>query len=290
MANLGSGELGGPNVMREMTTANVLANGDTTNYSLGLFLDEEAGMRRWQHGGSDVAHRSSFFYYPELDAGYVVLSNHGSIPGSITREVAELFFGDHMEREPAPEEAAQAFDPELIPGELLDSYVGRYELIPMPGFVLEVTRDDNGLRLQAAGQPATRLVATSDSTFTLEGVDASLTFHIEDDGVHELTLHQSGNHRARRMAEGEEVDLEEFAGRYFSAELETYYMVSIDDGELVVHHRRFDPVVFAHSEGDSFTGSLPIVDLRFIRNDSGQVIGLHAANGRARDVWFERVE
>jgi CubicO group peptidase (beta-lactamase class C family) len=290
MRNLRTGELGGENVRREMTTPNVLQNGESTNYSLGLFIDEDAGLSRWQHGGSDVAHRSHFYYYPTLDAGYVVLSNHAAIPGSIAREVAELFFGEHMTREPAPDEAAQAFDPDLIPSEVLDAYVGRYELEPMPGFVLEVRRDDDGLLVEPTGQPATRLIATSDSTFTLEGADASVTFHVEEDGVNALTLHQSGNHRARRMTDAEAVDLEPYVGRYFSAELETHYTVVLEDGELSLQHRRFEPVSLSHAEGDTFTGSLPVVNVRFTRDATGRVTGIRVGNGRARDVAFERIE
>jgi CubicO group peptidase (beta-lactamase class C family) len=291
MRNLRTAELGGPEVMRQMTTRTVLATGDTTSYGLGLFIDTNRGLRRVQHGGSDVAHRSTFVYYPDLRAGYVVLSNHGAIPGSIAQQVAEAFFGEHMTSNAAPAPAAQAVvSADLVRPELLEAYVGRYELEAMPGLVLTVSRDDEGrLLLQVTGQPAGQLTATSDSTFTLAGVDASVTFHRADGGeVDALTLHQNGNHRARRVPDAAPVDLGAFVGRFFSAELETVYDLAIEDGALVVRHRRFDPVTLAHSKDDTFTGSFPIGDMSFERDGSGRVTGFRVGNVRARDIWFER--
>ncbi|HZI42314.1 MAG TPA: hypothetical protein VFD67_11440 [Gemmatimonadaceae bacterium] len=36
--------------------------------------DTNRGLTRWDDG-NDVAHSSTFVYYPDLDAGYVVFSN-----------------------------------------------------------------------------------------------------------------------------------------------------------------------------------------------------------------------
>ncbi len=291
MRNLHTAELGGPAVMRQMTTRTVLSTGDTTSYGLGLFIDTNRGLRRVHHGGSDVAHRSTFVYYPDLEAGFVVLSNHGGIPsGAIERQVAEAFFGEHMAQEATPQPPTAAVASDLVRPEAFEAYVGRYELEAMPGVVLTVSRDDEGpMLLQVTGQPAIELAPTSDSTFTLAGVSASVTFHRAESGeVEALTLHQNGNHRARRIAEVAPVDLAAFAGRYFSEELETFYTLAVEDGELIVRHRRFEPVTLTHSKDDTFAGSFPIVEMSFERDERGQVTGFRAGNVRARDIWFEK--
>ena len=96
MRNLKTGELGGPAVIKELTTSFVLNDGKPSNYGYGVFLDSTRGLRRWQHGGNDVAHSSTFVYYPDLDAGYVVFSNYQGVPGGIAGVVADAFFGQHM--------------------------------------------------------------------------------------------------------------------------------------------------------------------------------------------------
>lgn len=292
MGNLGSGELGGEEVIRELTTPYVLTTGDTTSYGLGLFIDEQGGHKRWQHGGSDIAHRSTFVYYPELDAGYVVLSNYAAMPGSVARIVAESYFDAGRDAETVAEAVAEPAETAalVVDAGLLERYAGRYELAAAPGVILSVTETNGALQLQLPGQPELPLSPTSDSTFAVEGVDAHLTFHRTDEGdVDALTLHQEGDHRAARLADTvEAVDLSEFVGRYFSEELETFYRMEVDDDRLVMHHRRFAPARLDHAGGDTFTGTLPVTHIEFERDEEGRVTGFRAGNVRARDIWFER--
>ena len=288
MGNLATGTLGGPEVIRTLTTPYVLANGDTTNYGLGLFIDEQEGLTRWQHGGSDIAHRSTFVYYPELDAGYVVLSNYAALPGGVGSVVADAFFGEHMERADAGEAESPA-DGIHLSDALLEAYAGRYEL---SGMVIEISVAEEGLQFQLTGQPSTALRATSDTTFTVDGVDARVTFHADEDGpASALTLHQAGDHRASRISATDKTpaNLDEYAGRYFSEELETYYQLVVEEEQLVIRHRRFGPALLTHVEGDRFSGALPVTEMEFGRNEGGDITGFHGGNGRTLDVWFERV-
>ena len=78
-----------------------------------------------------------------------------------------------------------------VPDETLDSYLGRYEL--QPGFVIEITRDEEGIAAQATAQPRFPLVAISATEFAVRGVDARLAFHRNGaDMAESLTLYQGG--------------------------------------------------------------------------------------------------
>lgn len=288
MGNLHTGKLGGPEVMREMKTRFILTDGDTTSYGKGIFIDEDRGLARIHHGGADVAHRSTFVFYPELNAGYLVQSNYSNLPGSIGRGVAEAFFGEHMEKEEEKEKPAAGAAPVMVDRKILEGYVGRYELEVAP-VVITISYEEEGLRLQLPGQPAAELVATSDSTFTIQGVEASVTFHSGEGGaVDRMTLHQNGNQVARRLADGPGVALGDYVGRYFSEELETFYDLAIEEGKLVLSQRRFGDVPLSHTSGEKFTGGFPVATVDFERDAQGRVTGLRAGNGRARDIWFER--
>jgi CubicO group peptidase (beta-lactamase class C family) len=147
MRNLRTAELGGPAVLERMTTRNVLTTGDTTNYAMGLMVSRTRGLRMIQHGGADAAHRSTFVYYPDLDAGLIVQSNHAGFDGTIPGRIAEIFFGEHMEpgEETADPAAPVDFDPAAYDPAAFDVFVGRYEL-----------EDPAGLRpqLPPGGRPA----------------------------------------------------------------------------------------------------------------------------------------
>jgi CubicO group peptidase (beta-lactamase class C family) len=293
MGNLRTAELGGREVIRRMTTPNVLTTGDTTEYGLGLMMSQTRGLRTIHHGGADAAHRSHFAYYPDLDAGLVVLSNNAAFDGSIPGRIADVFFGDRMEpREETPEPPAvlpTTFDPDSYDPASFDIYVGRYELAVQPGFILTFRREGDRLIGQATGQPAFPLTPTSDSTFTIAAVQASVTFHTDESGqVTGLTLHQNGNHAARRLPA--EVDLTPFEGRYYSDELETSYTATVEDGRLVLRHRRGGAITLAHVSGDSFAGRAPLTQVEFDRDDAGNVSAFRASFVRARDIVFERVQ
>ncbi|MXX56833.1 MAG: beta-lactamase family protein [Gemmatimonadetes bacterium] len=94
----------------EMMTSFVLNNGEETGYGYGLSIGEQGGLKRVSHGGSDVAHRSMLAYYPEIDAGVTVQSNHAQFNSSVAFELAAAFFKDAMEEEEEQGDAAVGGD------------------------------------------------------------------------------------------------------------------------------------------------------------------------------------
>ena len=85
---------------------------------------------------------------------------------------------------PAPKEVA--IDPKV-----LDRYVGRYQLAP--AFVLTVTREGDGLFVQATGQPRAQVFAMSEREFFYKIVEARITFVTDGTGrATSLVLHQNG--------------------------------------------------------------------------------------------------
>jgi hypothetical protein len=135
--------------------------------------------------------------HPEVDAGVLVLSNHGGFSGTVPGRITQVFLGAHMEPpEEAPsEEEADSFEPEGYEAASFDPYAGRYELEAVPGFILTFWREADRLRTQATRQSPADLRPTSDSTFVLVGVDTGITFHRDDTGaVTGLTLHQARTH------------------------------------------------------------------------------------------------
>jgi CubicO group peptidase (beta-lactamase class C family) len=288
LRNFRTAELGGAEVIRELTTSFVLSSGTPTNYGLGVFLDTNRGLRRWQHGGNDIAHSSTFIYYPDLDAGYVVFSNYQGLPGGMAGVVAEAFFGEHMAAVERPSAGAAV----NVPAAALRRYAGTYEMTTLGGLRLTVELQDGQLRLEVPGQPALPLQPTSATSFEVVGAPARVTFNTAAGGVVEgLTFHQDGEHPGRRVAdERPAVDLAGYVGRYFSEELETFYDLKVEEGRLVIRHRRFGPPTLTHSEGDSFSGTMPVTQVVFRRDDGGNVTGFEAGNGRARGILFEKVD
>ncbi|MEZ4588913.1 MAG: serine hydrolase [Gemmatimonadales bacterium] len=293
--NYANPRLGTPAMVKEMMTSYVLKDGKETGYGYGLFVDEQRGLRRVHHGGADVAHRSMLAYYPTINAGITVQSNHAGFNSNVAFELAAAFFGDAMEPEKKEAPATTAFDPASYDPKKFDQFVGRYALDANPDFVLTFTREGDSLFTQATGQPRIPIVPQSDSSFALTVAPASATFQKDADGkVTGLVMRQGGQELHATRLEGESkawkptaADLRQFEGRYFSEELETFYDVSLESDTLVVRQRRREDSKLAPGEMDRFAGGG--LNFAFERDRNGQVIGFYVANGRTRDVRFERV-
>ena len=303
MRNYDTAALGGRDVVDRMTTRYVLADGDTTAYGLGLFVDRVGGRQRVHHGGADSAHRSAFAFYPEIDAGVLVLTNAPENVAGFAAQVAQTFFADRFldpAEDDGPDEAAGGAAAVAFDDALFDDYAGRFALDVAPDFVLAFRRGDGGGYLtQATGQQALEIVPTSDSTFALTAVEAAVTFHRDADGVvRSATLHQNGDNRATKLdaepLDVEPLDLGAFAGRYASDELEVAYTLSVVDGDLVATLPRYaEPFPLRHTTGDTFT--LPFgpaaATLAFERDAAGAAAGFTLdAGGRSRGIRFERAD
>jgi CubicO group peptidase (beta-lactamase class C family) len=286
--------LGNANLIKKLQTPFRLNNGDTMSYAYGLIVGELNGLKMVEHGGADIAHRSMLMMFPEIKGAVITQSNNASFSGQIARNLAEIFFADLMEKK--EEKKKQPSEP----GEFVydvkkfDELAGRYELEVAPGFILEFRREDEKLMTQATGQGAVEIFASSDSTFYLKVVQASVTFHQNADGkVEHMTLHQNGDHRANRIFEPawkpSDEDIRIYTGRYFSPELEAFYTIALNnDGNLLLQHRRMDDLPLKPESKDEFTATFPIPQLKFIRNEKGEVTGFEASSGRSTGIVFEK--
>ena len=67
-----------------------------------------------------------------------------------------------------------------LAAEVLDRYVGRYQLAP--GAVMTVTRDGARMFAQPAGQPAQEIVATGEREFLVKALGAQIEFEVDANG------------------------------------------------------------------------------------------------------------
>ena len=283
-------------LIEKITTPFQLLDGDTMSYAYGLILGQLNGLKRIGHGGADIAHRSSFIIFPEHQGAVITQSNNSDFSGQMAVQLAEMFFADVMD---LPEEETKSpsnegefvYDPEKF-----DELAGRYELEAAPGFILEFRREEDKLITQATGQGSVEIFASSDSTFYLTVVNASVTFHRNQEGVVDhITLHQNGDHRANRIYEPawnpSPEDIQMYMGIYFSRELEAFYTIASNGkDELVVRHRRFDDIPLKAESKDEFSATFPLPSLTFLRNQEGVVTGFEASSGRSKGILFEKQE
>ncbi len=286
-------KVGSKKIIEQMTTPFVLKNGDTTNYGLGLFIDNYKGLKRIHHGGADVAHRSMVMYFPEIDATVITQSNAAGFNANSAQKITDAFFADFLKDEEkestkVAEGDTPAFDYDV---EKFDALTGRYELENMPGLVLTFKRDGDNLLVQATGQPEVDVKPVSDSIFSVPAGNAKVTFHLKENGVSDsLTLHQNGNHLAKKITWSPTAkELREFTGKFYSPEIETIYEVVLKDENLfLTTYQVSEEIKLTPAEKDSFGGKFPVMNLSFERDEERNIKGFSVSNMRTRGVYFEK--
>jgi CubicO group peptidase (beta-lactamase class C family) len=80
--------------------------------------------------------------------------------------------------------------------------------------------------------------------------------------------------------------LADYAGTYFSPELETTYRFEVKNDTLIAHHQRHDDMQLRPTKADGFNINI-LGNLDFYR-EKGKVAGFRASNGRVRNLKFIR--
>lgn len=289
LRNFHTAEVGGRAVQEALRERFVLTSGDTTDYALGLRVDEHRGLRRLQHSGGHAGYRAQLSYYPELDAGVVVMSNYDDVnSGEVADRVAELAFGDRMEAAPpGPRVLSDDVEPVAVDPARLAAYAGTYRSEEDDLLTFEA-RDDTLI-----GEGQFRLVPIADTLFRVQGVPVGVSFHArEDDRATRATVILSDERTVYHRIDSwhpSAAELSRFAGRYESPELETHYVVAVADAQLVARHRWLGRMPLDPLWEDAFEAE-DGPRLEFERNQMGLVTGFYASVGRTRDVWFQRRE
>lgn len=174
------GELG--NAIELAWQQHSAAAGEAFAMGLGWHIARD-GSTRWHNGQTDGYH-SMLMISRDLNAGVIVLSNSEAAEvDSIGETVVRLLAGN-------------AVGPIATPGVMVDQklssrLVGRYQLTP--AFILAITAKNGRLFVQATGQPQLKLVAESNTKWSIQGVVATLEFDLPAEGsASSVTLFQNG--------------------------------------------------------------------------------------------------
>lgn len=175
-------------VLRAAHVRRRAAGGGGMAIGLGWHLrpTPDSGVIVWHNGGTG-GYRSFAGYDPARRTAVVVLTNSGTGHD----DIGFHSLAPAWPLQPPGVPAWVGRTAITLPTAVLDRYVGEYELAPT--FHIVVTREGDGLFIQATGQPTLPVFAERDTAFYLKGVDARITFQVDAAGrVTGLVLHQNG--------------------------------------------------------------------------------------------------
>jgi CubicO group peptidase (beta-lactamase class C family) len=156
------------------------------NAALGTFIKTVGEDQYFTHGGANEGFRCVYYGSKEGGNGVVVMvnSDEGTILEEVVAAVATVYGWKDFYK-PVVRKTV------TVPNEVLDSYVGEYELSPQMKVV--ISRRDNTLYAQGTGQGEVGLYPEANNKFFLKVVDANIEFISDNTGkITKFILHQSG--------------------------------------------------------------------------------------------------
>ena len=284
---------GGPELIRQLETPGKLDNGEVLTYAFGLDVDEFEGTREIVHTGGYAGFQSSMNRYPDHRLSVAVLCNDaGATPYYLARSVANLYLGsdgpDHPDEGTELKEAPIVDEEAAFAGDI-DELVGDY-INENTASVISIVSNGSSLFYTDPGGRRFRLDSRSDGGFVLDGIpfNVRITFKSAEPQALSMIVKIEDqdpvtHRRFERFIPGSE-QLPDFAGSYYSVELDYELKLAVNNGVLSAIRRK-GPSPLQPLERDMFVFGDGIV-LEFSRATAGEIDGLRMHAYGMRDLTF----
>jgi hypothetical protein len=263
-------------------TVGTLAGGKRLEYAAGLMIGAYRGLPTVRHGGSWAGYRADLLRFPTAKTSVACLCNLRSTnPSALADSVADIVLSSQL----APK--AGIASPEARPAVAvsaarLESLAGLYE--SATGAFRRLTVKDGAL--VALGQ---RLKTVAPDRFVPQAPGVEIYFPpAGPGGTQELQILRDGRDPEvyARVVPPANARLDEFAGMYYSDELDATWTLAVRDGRLTVQVLTDPPSGLTIVKPDVFLSDEGLV-LRFERA-SGAVARTSVQAGRVTNLVFTR--
>jgi CubicO group peptidase (beta-lactamase class C family) len=285
--NFYDAKVGGAQLIAQMQNPGTLNSGEKIEYALGLSVSKYKGLRVVEHGGSDAGYRSTLTRFPEQRFSVACLCNLASInPGQLARRVADVYLADQLTPD-APRENHPANAVKLSEQELAGKAGVYWNAVTED--LARVTLNNGKLYLTGAA-PNAELVPLGENRFQVTGQPGEVTFESPRPGS-PLRLIITPEGRKPLVYEYAPASAltpaqwAEYAGTYYSEELDAAYKVVCQDDKLAMHRKKFRPAPLQPAFNDAFSGP-GVGTIRFIRDAQNRVTGFLLSSGRIRNFRF----
>lgn len=291
-------KVGDTKLLEAMLTTGVLNSGKKLDYASALRVATYRGLPAVSHGGSWAGYRAQLVRFPEQKFSVACLCNNGGTanPSRLAHQVAEVYLGGLMKKEESRAEGKKAGEEaRLAPSRAeIQRLAGAYRNAES-GQLVTLSIKDGKLAADVGGTAYT-LVATAPNRFHLTGGPSGIRSEAEFDAargtrspMRVTTTYDDGEVETESFAPVERWaptagELEQLAGKYASAELDTTWRLAEEGGKLYIRHRGMPDKPLEPTVAGVFT--LDGMNLSFTRDAAGKPAGFVLDAGRVRGVTF----
>jgi len=290
-------KLGKWDFTKEMTALTTLSNGDTCRYAFGLDISEHNGLKTISHQGGTGDYTAQYVQIPSEKFAVVCLFNIPIDVTGLAYKITDLFVTGK------PQTVAASLHPEKakIDSTVLQAYVGKY-FDENHWLDASITKEADHLVFQAPYQDKFGIYPSSDTSFFATVADLKFIFSKDSKGeTAKVTIIQDSQKFPLKYL-GADVfplkaeQLSQYAGDYYSEEINATYPVLFKDNKLYVkfpqslaqycNNNPEAELIFEHA--DYFAS--PVSSFQFTRNNQNEISGFILKDvGRVRNLDFVKV-
>jgi CubicO group peptidase (beta-lactamase class C family) len=289
-ANFYTGQVGGSELMKHLQEPGKLNSGEVLEYAFGLMIGNYRGTQIVHHAGADAGYRAELIRLPKQRFSVVCLSNLGSVdPSSLARKVADIYLGDKLETN----ELQPHTTPSRISATELAARAGLYVNLESDDFVALKFKKRRMFAKTSMIEESIELIPIGENRFRYGEFPVELSVESGmDGGLRQVTvsapLQKPISYKFAHQFEPDANRMREYAGTYYSDEVEANYQVAIESGRLVLSSIKLRAVPLRPLIEDLFAGWFGRI--RFTRNKQGVISGIRFNSSRVRHFRLKKLE
>jgi hypothetical protein len=285
---------GGEELIKLLLTPGSLNSGEKIDYVFGLEVEQYEGSKLFGHGGSYFGFNADTIRFPSEKFSVICLCNLSNIEsGRLTRQVADIYLAGVFKKGEAIAGASRNEAKVLsVPESELRPVAGSYFNAAGNNFRRLYVKD--GKLIYSRGSSDSELAPLGDNRFLMLGVPdrVEISFKAPRPGapLQMLTSANGGKpivHDRVEPASYTPEQLGQFAGTYFSEEIDATYTVSLAGDKLVLRRKNVDDAPLQLLFADTFS-SVGSGTLNFKRDPQDHITGFVVNTGRVRNLRFTK--
>ena len=263
-----------------------IENIDFNNYGYGLMFGTYRGLDYFYHDGSTGAYNATFLRFQLQNISIVVMSNNGNVPTNyLAKQLADIalnFEADNPVYPAIPEKTERLKD--------LQNVVGNYK--NDVGTIIKITAKDGSIFREIYQRDPVKLINEKEGLFYYEtNEELKMNFTNIKKGQQKLTIYISSQEPStyyklptNNLDDNYKTSIN---GRYFNNETDTEIVIEYVDKDLyniIKNGRKRDGKLILKD----YLRMMSSYEIKVVRDEEGNVMGLNVKNGRIKNVIFNR--
>lgn len=276
--------------IEQLVQKGVLNNEKELNYALGIVSDIYKGNKQYSHSGGDAGYRTYLTVFPELQMGFMVLSNLGDINvHQKTYQLVDLFIRDTTNSTtPSTKPAADSSKAVLKDTVSIKKYIGEY--VSEEGAEFSFVFKNKKFYWQRYGNSDLLLPVGKDSFVVASSPDVKFVFSHKNKKTKAYQSWPGADRTLEHANNNADIRPERYVGEYYSPELDTRYSIVMENGKLVLTNSKYENSELKQVGNHLFSSYWWMRHLKIITNNKNAVVGFEVNDGRVMHLRFDKIK